>query len=128
MKKSNNYIHHAQYLRNSIAYDISRHFFHFFRILIFWVVSGVKRQKMVQNEKKICLSRSISQEPYIIWFLFMIHMCKMMISSGLFFKILIFRVVRRVRRQKMAPNDKKLYCLYISGIIDHMIFIYGTHV
>ena len=40
---------------------------------------------MVQNEKKFCLSHSISQESYIIWFWFMVLICKM-ISPGLFFK------------------------------------------
>ena len=45
--------------------DISmRFFFNFFKILIFWVVSGVKGQKIVQNDKKIP-SRSIPQEAYI---------------------------------------------------------------
>ena len=46
--------------------NISRSFFLFFKILIFWVVRGVKRQKMAQNEKKLCLSCSISQESYTI--------------------------------------------------------------
>ena len=45
--------------------DISmRFFFNFFKILIFWVVSGVKGQKIVQNDKKIP-SRSIPQEAHI---------------------------------------------------------------
>ena len=45
--------------------DISmRFFFNFFKILIFWVVSGGKGQKIVQNDKKIP-SRSIPQEAYI---------------------------------------------------------------
>ena len=46
----------------------------------------VKGQKVVQNDTKFCLSRSLSQEPYIIWFdfqSFMVHMCKM-ISSDIF--------------------------------------------
>ena len=47
--------------------DISRHFFHFFKILIFWAVRGVKGQKTAQNDKKFCLSHFISQEPYIRW-------------------------------------------------------------
>ena len=42
-------------------------FFHFFKILIFWAVRRVKRQKMAQNDKKLCPSSFISQEPYIIW-------------------------------------------------------------
>ena len=45
--------------------DISMRFFlNFFKILIFWVVSGVKGQKIVQNDKKIP-SRFIPQEAYI---------------------------------------------------------------
>ena len=31
-------------------------FFHFFKILIFQVVRGLKGQKMVQNEKELCVS------------------------------------------------------------------------
>ena len=37
----------------------------------------------------LCLSSSIFQEPYIIWLLFMVHMCKMIISPS-FFSILKF--------------------------------------
>ena len=40
-------------------------------------------------------SHCISQELYIIWLWFLVHMCKMMISPAIFFhffKILIFRV------------------------------------
>ena len=58
--------------------------------------------------------------------------CKIIIFPGVvfffffffhFFKILIFRVVRRVKGQKMAQNDKKLVAPYISGIMHYMIFI-----
>ena len=66
----NNYIFNAPHLRNSIAYDhdflftcvnndISRCFFSFFFIFIFWAIRGVgvswgggKRAKIVQNEKE----------------------------------------------------------------------------
>ena len=65
--------------------DIFRHFFIFLKIFIFWVVSGVKRQKTVKNDKKFCFSRSVSQDSYIIWLSFMVHMCKVVISPGLFF-------------------------------------------
>ena len=84
-------------------------FLNFFKILVFWVVKGVKGQKMVQNDKK-SLSCSISQEPYIIWLSFMV-MCKMMLSLGFFFQffqILIFQIVREVKLQKTVQNDKKL--------------------
>ena len=56
-----------------------------FKILIFWVVSRLKGQKMAQNDKKICLSHSMSQEPYIIWLWFLAHISKMMISPVKFF-------------------------------------------
>ena len=62
-KMKNNYVSHMPYLRNSKAYDhdfwctcvkwcISRVCFHFFfEIFIFWAGSGVKGQKIAQNEK-----------------------------------------------------------------------------
>ena len=86
-------------------------FFIFLKILIFGVVSGVKGQKMAQNDKKFCLLH-ISQESYIIWLSSMLHLCEMMISPGVFFhffKTLIFQVVRRIKGQKVTQNDKKLY-------------------
>ena len=58
----------------------STHFFYFFKILIFQVVWGIKGLKMIQNDKKFCLTCSMSQEPYIIWLSCMVHMCKMIIS------------------------------------------------
>ena len=68
---------------------------------------GIKRQKITtRNDKKFCLSSSVSQEPYIIWLSFMVHMCKMIISPGvLFFKIMIFWVVRKGWEVKKAQND-----------------------
>ena len=65
--------------------NISRGLFQFFKILIFQVFrgGGIKGQEMVQNDKKFCLSHSISQEPYFIWLWFLVHSCKM-ISPGNF--------------------------------------------
>ena len=79
---------------------------------------------MVQNDKKFCSSHFISQEPYIIWLSFRVHICKMIISSGVFFnfKILIFRVVRGLKGQKMAQNDKK-FCL--SHSVSQELYITG---
>ena len=57
-------------------------FFHFFQNFVFF--REVKGEKMVQIDKKFCLSHSISQEPYLIWFSFVVHMCKMIISPGVF--------------------------------------------
>ena len=53
----------------------------FLKSLIFWVHRGVKGQKTVQNDKTLCLLHSISQDPYIIWLLFMVQMCKVVICS-----------------------------------------------
>ena len=62
---------------------------------------------MVQNVKKLC------PEPYIIWFSFMVYMCKKIIFLMFFlhfFQILFFRVNSAIKEQKMAQNDKKLFC------------------
>ena len=59
----------------------------FFVFPKFWfsgLLGGKKGQTMVQNDK-LCWLWSMSQEPYIVWFLFMILMCKMVISGGFFF-------------------------------------------
>ena len=87
---------YAPYIRNHTSYD--RHlwhtslkwwylqvFFYFFQILIFQVVSRVKSEKLTQNDKKFCLSCSMSQEPYIIWSSLVIRKCKMIISLGFSF-------------------------------------------
>ena len=123
----NNSIHHAPYLRNSIAYDhvfwytcvkwwYLQIFFQFFKILTFWVVSGVKGQKMAQIEKNIYLSCSISQIPYIIRFSFMVHMYKMIISLGSFFifsKFWFFGLSGGKKGQKIVQNYQK-FCLSCS--------------
>ena len=92
-------------------------FFFFFKILIFRAFRGVKRQKMVQNDKKLCPSRFISQELYIIWLSFMLHMYKMIISLGFFFFffffnffiILIFQVFRgEGKKEKKGPKRQKI--------------------
>ena len=87
-------------------------FLHFFKLLIFQVVREMKGQIMIQNGKKY-VSCTISREPFIIWFLFVVHKCKMMIIYRVFFnffKILIFQVVSGVKGQKMAQK----FCLLCS--------------
>ena len=82
---------------------------------------------MNQNYKKVCLSHFISQERYIIWLSFMVLMCKMIVFLDVvffFLKILIFWVVRGVKGQKMAHNEKK-FCLVsicITGTKPHICF------
>ena len=83
-------IHHDCHLCYTFENDnISKHFFHFFKILVVCVVSGVKEENMAQNYKKLWLLQSISEEPYMIWCVtyvsFMVHMCKVIISPGIFF-------------------------------------------
>ena len=139
--KSNNYICHVPYLRNSIAYDHDFWytcvkwwyfhvcmcvfvFFHFFKVLIFWTVSGVNGERKVQNEKKFCLSHSISQEPYIIWFSFVVHMYKMIISPGVFF-IQNFNFpgcwTKKVQKDKkfcLSPSiSQEAYIIWLSSVV-----------
>ena len=108
-------------------------FIHFFRILICGVVIEVKGQKIVQNYKKFCPSCSISQEPHIIWLSFMVHICKMIISLGVFllgFQNFDFLGCQEGWKGKKMPKMTNFLSVtsYISGTIYHMIFIYGTHV
>ena len=42
--------------------NIARSFLYFFQILIFGVNSRVKGQKLAENDKKLCVSHSLSQE------------------------------------------------------------------
>ena len=103
--------------------------FFFFLILIFQVVRGIKGQKMVQNDKKFCLSRFISQEPYIIWLSCMVQMCKMIISPGAFFNFRI--LVPSCQGTERAKNDAKWWqCLsvkpYISGTISYDVDLWHT--
>ena len=81
--------------------------------------------------KKIFLLRSLSQEPCIIWLSFMVHMCKMIISPGVFFnfKILIFQVVRGLKGQKMTQNVENFcfFCtLYFRNHISHDLYLWYT--
>ena len=84
------------YLRKHTLYDLhlwytcvkdnnSTFFLRFFKILISMVKSRVKDQKMSQDDKKLCLSHSISQEAYILWSSFLVSICKMMTSPDIFF-------------------------------------------
>ena len=95
-------------------------------------VSRAKGHKMVQNDKTLYPLCSISQDPYIIWLSFMIHMCKMIISPcvfSIFFNIFIFRVVSGVKGQKMTKNWQKWQKNYVRRApYLRMVVIYGTHV
>ena len=69
--------------------NIFSQFFHFFKILTFWVVRGGggrgwKGKKWSKMSKTFCPSHSISQETYIIWLPCMVQMCKMIIFQVIF--------------------------------------------
>ena len=87
------------------------------------VVSGVKGQKMAQNDKKFCVTHQISGT---IYHMIVIYVTRQGIIFN-FFVILFFLVVRGVKMQKPVQNKKNSVVLHISGTIHNMIFIYGTH-
>ena len=91
---------------------------------------------MVQNEKRFCLLKSISQEPYIMWLSFVVDKCKI-IPPGFFsfFQNFDF-LVSGIKGQKMAQNDKNfcllhlisqesLLCTYIKGNISLFFSIFN---
>ena len=49
------------------------------------LLGGYKGKKMAQNDKKLSLSHSISQELYLVRLWFLVHFCKMMIPPAIFF-------------------------------------------
>ena len=140
-KIKNKYICHMPYLRNSTAYDHAFCYtivkwwylqvvfsFFFFFILIFQAVREVKKNSpKLQNILSVART---SQESYIIWLSFVVHLCEIMIFPGIFsfFKILIFCVVGGVKGEKMVQNEKKImyFVVHTSKNIHHIIFIYGT--
>ena len=73
---------------------------------------------MVQNGKKICPFCFMSQEPYIIWFSFVVHKYKIMISPGVFFHF--FKIF-----QILVKNYKKLCALCL--ISQESCIIYDCH-
>ena len=104
-KLTKNSFYCALCLRNHASYDLHlwyiyvkgwypQIFLHFFQVFVSSVSIGVKGQKMAQNDKKLCLLHSISQEAYIIWLWFLVYIYKMMASRCFFHfsQILVFRV------------------------------------
>ena len=112
--RNKNYIRHAPYLRNIIAYD---HDFWYTCVkwwfLIFWFVGGVESKKMAQNDKKSCLLHFISQEWYIIWLSFMMHWCEMMISVGVFY---FFKILNANHRMEYKPKSNEKYMPFLHSI------------
>ena len=75
---------------------------------------------MTQNDKKFCLLHPISQEPFIIWFSFMMHICKMIISAGFYFifsKFWFFGLFNGINSKKWSKMTKNsVHCaLYVKN-------------
>ena len=88
-------------------------FFQFFKILIFWVVRGVKGQKMFQNDKTFCPLRWTSQEPYLMYLSFMVHVYEIVISPGIFFifsKFWYFGLFGWWKGKKQSKITKNCVC------------------
>ena len=89
-------------------------------------------QKIVQNGKTLCLPGLISLEPYIIWWWFLVHSCKMMISpeaSLSFSKFLFSGFLGGWDGGKMKKCQQIMsYLLCISGTVPRMIVAFGTGV
>ena len=63
-------------------------FFHFLKILIFWIVRGVKVKNGQKWQRMMSIFLCIhlyGMELYLIWLCFLVHMCKIMISPTSFY-------------------------------------------
>ena len=106
--------------------NISRHFFIFSKFWFFGLIGGSKGKKMTQNNKKVCPLHFISQEPYIIWPWFMVHICKRIMSPGVlnFYQIVIsWSLVGE--RSKKWPKWPKIMSFYD---IHHAIVLFVAQV
>ena len=108
--------------------NISRFFLHYFKILIFWVVSGVKGQKVPQNDKNFChlmqYLRIHTLNDCDFWYTGVKWWYLQQFFS--FFKTLIF-LVRGIKGQKMTQNYQfQSDRLYTSGTVDHIIISPGV--
>ena len=74
---------------------------------------------------RFCLSYLIFQQQYVIQFSFIIHMCKRLLSSGIFF---IFSNI--LFWESLGEKGKNILyvSLCISGTVSHIIVIFSTHV
>ena len=137
-KVGDNYILHVSYLRNSLAYGHNL----WYTCVKWWYLQafssfsqnfnflGCQWGNMAKNDPKWQKILSvISQKSYIMSF--MVHLCKMMISSGIFFISFKFRFFRLLggKRAKYGTKWKITITFatrHISGTVQHMIMIFGT--
>ena len=116
--KNKSYICHIPYLRNSMAYDhnfwyLQMIFFHFFRILIFWVASGKKGKKWPKMTTNCHITYCH------LWYTFV-----KMISPlfFFFFQIWIFWVVRRRGGSKKWSKMTKNYVSRAPYLRSHTLY------
>ena len=101
-------------------------------ILIFLAVKGWgKSAKNSPKWKvKINLSHATPQEQYSIWSWFLVHLCKMMITPGIFsiFQNFDFLCCWWGKSAKNGPTWQKILSvvLHISGTMHHIIVIDAT--
>ena len=109
--------------------NISKCYFIFSKFLFDGLLVG-KMEKMAQNDKKSCLSHSVSQKLYIIWLWFLVHMCKMFISPAIYFIFskFFFLGFYGVKGQKMTKLPMESVILHVSETVDHMIKIFCAQV
>ena len=91
-------------------------------------LSGCYGGKRAKNS--LHLSHAISQKQYNLWPWFLVHLCKMMISLGFFFrfsKFWFFGLLsggKRLKDKNWSKMRKILsVAFHISGIIHHMILL-----
>ena len=104
-------------------------FFHFIIIFFFKVFREVRAKYSPKWKTKIISVIHLSQEQCSIWSWFLVHLCQMIISPGVFvnfFKILIFGVASGVKAQKMVQNEKKIMsaALYFRNWSSFMVHMY----
>ena len=138
--KNKNYIHHAPYLRNSIAYEHNfwytcvkwwylQVFFFFFRNFDFWGCKWGKRwPKMMKNSVALHISGTIDHAIFILSF--MVQLCKMMIFQvifSIFSKFWFSGLLGGEKGKKWSKMTKNYVCLtpYLRNHTSCDI-IYGT--
>ena len=104
-------------------------FFNFFKILILWVVKGLKGQKSIQNNKN-ALCHALYFRKHI--FIYDAQVWKDNISRHFFhfFKILIFEIIRGFLRAKNGPKWQNILCLtpYLRNVTSYYCDFWYTSV
>ena len=122
-------VHICKMMISPVCFVLFFFFFHFLRILIFQVFREVRAKYSPKWKTKIISVIHLSQEQCSIWSWFLVHLCQMIISPGVFvnfFKILIFGVASGVKAQKMVQNEKKIMsaALYFRNWSSFMVHMY----